>query len=243
MIKLICVTYQFQSSTQMLKYYYWLNEICLKRWRSYIGTKNTPFAQRLNIGWVLFGDICLGNFRKPTTVASFKTTLVDSHRETIFRPCRNVFSVTFQWIIYKLMYFMFKWMTIKLDFPQTIRSLWVWWNLFRKIKIDVWKHLFHSEILDSSYHTNRDQAYKPGQMLHVNLQNNPTKKKHFVAFMNLIECDAMEIALPLDPNQECLYLPLFGVYNPKKPVKIRAVFDYLFLCRFNCTVCLDTGSF
>lgn len=56
-------------------------------------------------------------------------------------------------------------------------------------------------------------------MLHVNLQNNPTKKKHYVAFMNLIECDAMEIALPLDTNQECLYLPLFGVYNPKKPVK------------------------
>lgn len=67
-----------------------MNEICLKRWRSYIGTRNTPFAQRLNIGWVLFGDICLGNFRKPTTVASFKTTLVDSHRETIFRPCRDI---------------------------------------------------------------------------------------------------------------------------------------------------------
>lgn len=79
-------------------------------------------------------------------------------------------------------------------------------------------------------------------MLHVNLQNNPTKKKHYVAFMNLIECDAMEIALPLDPNQECLYLPLFGVNNPKKLVKIRAVFDSSFLCRCNCTVCLDTGS-
>lgn len=38
-------------------------------------------------------DVCLGNFNKPTTFASFKTTLIDSHRETIFKPCSNVFKL------------------------------------------------------------------------------------------------------------------------------------------------------
>lgn len=58
-----------------------------------IRTRNVPFAQRLNLGWVVVGYVCLGNFHKPTTVASFKTTLIDSHRETIFKLCSNVFQL------------------------------------------------------------------------------------------------------------------------------------------------------
>lgn len=27
-----------------------------------IRTRNAPFAQRLNLGWVVVGDMCLGNF-------------------------------------------------------------------------------------------------------------------------------------------------------------------------------------
>lgn len=34
-----------------------------------------------------------------------------------------------------------------------------------------------------------------------------------------------EVAPPLRENQECWYLPLFGVYNAKKPGQIRGVFD------------------
>lgn len=34
-----------------------------------------------------------------------------------------------------------------------------------------------------------------------------------------------EIALPLKENEECWYLPIFGVYQPKKPDQIRGVFD------------------
>lgn len=58
-----------------------------------IRTRNVPFAQRLNLGWVVVGYVCLGNFHKPTTVASFKTTLIDSHRETIFKLRSNVFQL------------------------------------------------------------------------------------------------------------------------------------------------------
>ena len=33
------------------------------------------------------------------------------------------------------------------------------------------------------------------------------------------------IAPPLKPNEECWYLPIFGVYHPLKPEKVRMVFD------------------
>lgn len=34
-----------------------------------------------------------------------------------------------------------------------------------------------------------------------------------------------EVALPLGKNEECCYLPCFGVYHPKKPGQTRLVFD------------------
>ena len=34
-----------------------------------------------------------------------------------------------------------------------------------------------------------------------------------------------EVAPPLAANEECWYLPLFGVYHPRKPDQIRGVFD------------------
>nr|XP_027215197.1 uncharacterized protein LOC113808077 [Penaeus vannamei] len=41
----------------------------------------------------------------------------------------------------------------------------------------------------------------------------------------LLERGHAEIAPPLKENEECWYLPVFGVYHPKKPSRIRCVFD------------------
>ncbi|XP_077538319.1 uncharacterized protein LOC144150835 [Haemaphysalis longicornis] len=49
---------------------------------------------------------------------------------------------------------------------------------------------------------------------------------HFVAFMKeLFVNDYAEPVPPLADGKECWYLPLFGVYHPHKPEKIRVVFD------------------
>ena len=51
-------------------------------------------------------------------------------------------------------------------------------------------------------------------------------KAHFIEFMeNMLSKGHAEVAPPLKQGQECWYLPLFGVYHPKKPDKIRVVFD------------------
>ena len=58
------------------------------------------------------------------------------------------------------------------------------------------------------------------------LEKRPQMKAHFIEFMeNMLSKGHAEFAPPLKEGQECWYLPLFGVYHPKKPDKIRVVFD------------------
>lgn len=50
------------------------------------GPHNSPFAQRLDLGWVLIGDVCLGNAHKPS-VSSFKTNVLENGRPSFLTPC------------------------------------------------------------------------------------------------------------------------------------------------------------
>lgn len=43
--------------------------------------------------------------------------------------------------------------------------------------------------------------------------------------MQIFEAGQAELATPLRENQECWYLPTFGIYHPQKPDQIRMVFD------------------
>ena len=63
-------------------------------------------------------------------------------------------------------------------------------------------------------------------ILHTSLQNNHVKREHLVTFMKrILDNDHAEVAPLLDIDEECWYLRLFGGYQPKKPNKIRGVFD------------------
>ena len=63
-------------------------------------------------------------------------------------------------------------------------------------------------------------------MLASSLQRDPTKRAHFVTFMQqILDAGYAEPASPLQVEEECWYLPIFGVHHPKKPSKIRVVFD------------------
>ncbi|XP_028991510.1 uncharacterized protein LOC114846700 isoform X1 [Betta splendens] len=52
------------------------------------GPHNAPFAQRLDLGWVVVGDVCLGNVHKPM-VKTFKTNVLENGRPSIFQPCTS----------------------------------------------------------------------------------------------------------------------------------------------------------
>ena len=46
------------------------------------GPHNSPFAQKMDLGWVLVGDVCLGNTHKPA-VGTVKTNVLENGRPSI----------------------------------------------------------------------------------------------------------------------------------------------------------------
>lgn len=53
------------------------------------GPHNAPFAQRLDLGWVVVGEVCLGNVHRPT-VSTLKTVVLQNGRPTVFKPCNSL---------------------------------------------------------------------------------------------------------------------------------------------------------
>lgn len=52
------------------------------------------------------------------------------------------------------------------------------------------------------------------------------KREHHVTFMKgNLKNDHAELTPPIKDDEEVWYLPLFGVYHPKKKDKIRGIFD------------------
>lgn len=73
---------------------------------------------------------------------------------------------------------------------------------------------------------NRSQALRRAYILDASLQKNSVKRGHLVTFMEgILNNGHAEVAPPLSGDEECWYLPLFGVYHPQKPDKIQGVFD------------------
>lgn len=73
---------------------------------------------------------------------------------------------------------------------------------------------------------NKVQASNRLTLLTHKLKKHPEVKEHFVDFMHkILENGHAELAPRLQNDEECWYLPMFGVYHPKKPGQIRVVFD------------------
>lgn len=59
----------------------------------YNGPHNTPYAQRLDLGWVTVGERCLNGVHKQTKVNVYKTNLLPNGRSSFFEPCTNAIKV------------------------------------------------------------------------------------------------------------------------------------------------------
>ncbi|XP_053323801.1 uncharacterized protein LOC128497662 [Spea bombifrons] len=57
------------------------------------GPHNAPFAQRLDLGWVIIGDVCLGRTHAPTSVTSMLTNMLENGRPSLYQACHNNFHV------------------------------------------------------------------------------------------------------------------------------------------------------
>ena len=52
-----------------------------------IGLPRSPYAQKIDFGWVVIGDVCLGRTHRPDTVVANKVTVLPNGRITLCDPC------------------------------------------------------------------------------------------------------------------------------------------------------------
>ena len=63
-----------------------------------VGPKDSPFAQKIGLGWVIVGDVCLDKRHppdfEPVEITSFKTSIIQENRVSIFKPCSSNIKIT-----------------------------------------------------------------------------------------------------------------------------------------------------
>lgn len=207
-----------------------------------LGPPNSPFAQRLTLGWAIIGDMCIGRNHSPDKVNSCKTYLSTDGRATVFPPCPNKLKVSETLKDSDDA----KWLNT-FESEDGLAS-----NIFDRTKDDDTVGLSFEDrefiaLMEKELHTdedghwcsplpfrsprkflpnNRSMVVQRTRSLERSLKRDPVKREDFFAFMQeLIDNNHAEVAPPLTQDEECWYLPVVGIYHPKKPGQIRCVFD------------------
>ncbi|XP_062422700.1 uncharacterized protein LOC119214058 [Pungitius pungitius] len=215
------------------------------------GPHDAPYAQKLDLGWVIIGDVCLGGAHKANTVSTMKTSILENGRPTCFTPCENQIRVK---EIYRIEN---KGKNPLLHKPTPSTSIIPEMDSLGKAVFCTTENdnlLAHSiedlafiQIMERELSqddtnswvaplpfrqprrrlpNNRDYAHGRLMSLRRTLQKKPGMKEHFTEFMQkMLDNKHAELAPPLKEGVECWYLPTFGVYHPQKPDQIRVVFD------------------
>ncbi|XP_021346186.1 uncharacterized protein LOC110445733 [Mizuhopecten yessoensis] len=184
-----------------------------------VGEEDQPFAQKLPLGWVIVGQVCLGGAHVPE-VRTMKTYVLGNGRHSRFQPCEN------ELYIHKDL------------FQKTDQD--------EKVGLSIEDHTFlrimeDSFVKDEEGHwvaplpfkdnrirlpNNRSQALRRAGSLDRCLRHNDVKRAHVIDFMKkLFDRGHAEKAPDISDDEECWFLPMFGVYHPKKPDSVRVVFD------------------
>lgn len=213
------------------------------------GKHNDPFAQRLDLGWVIIGDVCLGNAHKPSEVNVLKTHILDNGRPSYLTPCSSRFNVKESFTLSQSKAISKPVAPASLQTKLTDENLGE--NVFCQTDEDnrlahsaedlvflkkmeqIFKDDTNSLVAPLPFRSprrllpdNRCYALKRLESLRRTLNKKPDMKAHFIEFMQkMLDNKHAELAPPRTKNKETWYLPTFGVYHPQKPGKIRVVFD------------------
>ncbi|XP_056017477.1 uncharacterized protein LOC130053871 [Ostrea edulis] len=207
-----------------------------------IGPYSKPYAQKLRLGWVVIGDVCLQGRHVPDRVCARKTHVLQEGRGSIFRPCTSKLEVSDDYGLSE---------PLK-EIPFRTREDRFASTVFERTKHDdkiglSCEDRTFMEIMDKELHkdidgswcapllfkpsrerlpNNRKMALHRAMSLEKGLKKDSTKCEHFIAFMEkLLICKHAKIAPDLVEGEEVWYIPVFGVYHPKKRDQIRCVFD------------------
>ena len=198
-----------------------------------VGPRDTPFAQKLSLGWVIVGDVCLEGRHRPS-VTVMKTHVQSDGRGTIFESCGSTLhiEVLSPFAEQRQELNTDDFFQITKDDDKTGTSvedrefISMMNNSFRKNERGEWSAPLPFKMANPKLPNNRVQALRRSKALDHSLQRNPRKLSHMLQFMEKIfRCGAAEPAPPIEDDRQCWYLPIFGVYHPKKPDQVRGVFD------------------
>ncbi|XP_033112755.1 uncharacterized protein LOC117113514 [Anneissia japonica] len=157
------------------------------------GPNKAPWAQRLDLGWVVVGEVCLNGVHRPKTISTLRTQVLITGRPTTLQPCPNTFQI----------HTLFD---DKVDF----RSLSVEERKFLEImekegglRDDKWTAPLPFKKPRERLPNNREQAWSRAQILRKSMDRNPLKKQHMLDFMDgVINKGHAEVAPPLKNDEE-----------------------------------------
>lgn len=186
---------------------------------------------------MVVGEVCLGNAHKPT-VRTFKTNVLENGRSSMLQPCTSFLHAKEVQSDYDQQCSVNDTILGQSVFIQTKHDNGPAPSVEDKIFLDVMeKRVFRDE--NNSWvaplpfreprqrlPNNKEQAINRFICLQRTLKRKLEMQQQYVEFMgNIIAKRHAEVAPPLKENEECWYLPTFGVYHPQKPNQIRVVFD------------------
>ena len=190
---------------------------------------DAPYAQKLSLGWTIIGETCLNKAHLPAKVSVNKTYLHERGRPSILLPCNNSLTVKVPRIDQDELSSVFE-RTPYDDKPGPSQEDSIFLDImeseFYRSSDGEWTAPLPFKPGRPRLPNNYSQAVKRARNLDSTLRKNPKKMDHALTFMEgILSKGHAEIAPPLQSNEECWYLPIFAIYHPKKPDKIRMVFD------------------
>ena len=204
------------------------------------GSRNAPWGQRLDLGWVVLGNTCLNGAHKPEQISTCKTQVLHTSRPSLFVPCPNHFHVKFDtntdtpFVNREFDDSLARDVFIRTpqDKPGTSaedrRFMEIMENGMTKYEKGSWEAPLHFRHEIRELPSSRDYAMKRLKSTCRTLAKKPSMKVQNFDFMQKIFDLGHAEVVPtenLKPDEPCWYLPHFGIYHPKKPDKIRVLFD------------------
>ena len=195
-----------------------------------VGPKDAPFAQKVCFGWAIIGDVCLDKRHRPDCddleVSCLKTHVLQDGRTSIFKPCSSVMKLTEEPFYDQRLFARHHDDDVIGLSTEDRQFLSLMSERMTKTGDGNWTAPLPFRDPRPRMPDNFPMALKRAKILDSSLQKSPTKREHFVDFMSkVLHNGAAEVAPSLPINSEVWYLPIFGVYHPRKLDQIRGVFD------------------
>lgn len=186
-----------------------------------VGEEGLPYGQKLPLGWVIIGDVCLGKVHQPDVISVNKTSILMNGRSTHLQPCESEFIVEEEPIFQRIPGDEKPGLSI-----EDRKFLHIMDAGFQRTSDGKWQAPLPFRHCRPVLPDNRSLALRRARSLDISLRCNHLKYEQVKEFMErLLMNQHAELAPELPMSVERWYLPMFAVYHPKKPDSVRVVFD------------------